>query len=315
MPANFAPGQWAVILGGSSGFGLATAQVLADHGMNLCIVHRDRRSQLAGIEPEFEKLRGLGVVVQTHNTDALSAAKRGAVLDSLADALGEGRVRVMLHSIAFGNLKPLAPPLTRTARDATQKLASALGLEGERVQGAMDEWFATGVAAAHPLASPPDYSQTDFLEEEDFSRTIFNMGTSLLGWVQDLFGRKLLSDDARIFGLTSEGNQLAWRGYAAVAAAKVALESLARSIAIEYAPYGIRCNVIQPGITETPALAAIPGSDQMKAQAQMRNPFHRLTTPVDVANAIYLLSLDEAAWVNGAVIRVDGGEHISGVSE
>jgi NAD(P)-dependent dehydrogenase (short-subunit alcohol dehydrogenase family) len=283
--------------------------------MNLCIVHRDRRSQLAGIEPEFEKLRGLGVAVQTHNTDALSAAKRGAVLDSLADALGEGRVRVLLHSIAFGNLKPLAPPMTRTARDATQKLASALGLEGERVQGAMDEWFATGVAAAHPLASPPDYSQTDFLEEEDFSRTIFNMGTSLLGWVQDLFNRKLFADDARIFGLTSEGNEVAWRGYAAVAAAKVALESLARSIAIEYAPYGMRCNVLQPGITETPALAAIPGSDQMKAQAQMRNPFHRLTTPTDVANAIYLLSLDEAAWVNGAVIRVDGGEHISGVSE
>ena len=44
---------------------------------------------------------------------------------------------------------------------------------------------------------------------------------------------------------------------AAVAAAKVALESLARSIAVEYAPFGIRCNVIQAGITETPALAAI----------------------------------------------------------
>ena len=315
MPGDFASGQWAVILGGSSGFGLATAQVLAGHGMNLCIVHRDRRSQLAQIEPEFEKLRGAGVSVQIHNSDALAAAKRGAVLDSLADVLGEGRVRVLLHSIAFGNLKPLAPPMSRTARDATQKLASALGLEAERVQGVMDEWFATGVAAAHPLASPPDYSQTDFLEEEDFSRTIFNMGTSLLGWVQDLFNRKLFTDDARIFGLTSEGNEVAWRGYAAVAAAKVALESLARSIAIEYAPYGMRCNVIQPGITETPALAAIPGSDQMKAQAQMRNPFHRLTTPIDVANAIYLLSLDEAAWVNGAVIRVDGGEHISGVSE
>ena len=315
MPANFAPGQWAVILGGSSGFGLATAQVLAEHGMNLCIVHRDRRSQLAGIEPAFEKLRGLGVVVQTHNTDALAAAKRGAVLDALADALGVGRVRVLLHSIAFGNLKPLTPPVTRTARDATQKLASALGLEEARVQDVMDEWFAAGAAAMHPLASPPDYSRTDFLAEEDFSRTIFNMGTSLLGWVQDLFQRNLFADDARIFGLTSEGNQLAWRGYAAVAAAKVALESLARSIAIEYAPHGIRCNVIQPGITETPALAAIPGSDQMKAQAVMRNPFHRLTTPMDVANAIYLLSLDEAAWVNGAVIRVDGGEHISGVSE
>jgi len=315
MPGGFASGQWAVILGGSSGFGLATAKVLAEHGMNLCIVHRDRRPQLAQIEPEFEKLRGLGVSVQTHNTDALAAVKRGAVLDSLADALGEGRVRVLLHSIAFGNLKPLAPPQTRTTRDAAEKLADALGLEGEGVQSALDEWFASGAAAAHPLASPPRYSETDLLDEEDFSRTIFNMGTSLLGWVQDLFERNLLADDARIFGLTSEGNQIVWRGYAAVAAAKVALESLARSIAVEYAPYGIRCNVIQAGITETPALAAIPGSDHMKAEAQMRNPFRRLTTPIDVANAIYLLSLDEAAWINGAVIRVDGGEHISGVFE
>jgi len=315
MPADFAPGQWAVILGGSSGFGLATARVLAEHGMNLCIVHRDRRSQLAQIEPEFEKLRGSGVAIQIHNKDALSAAKRTEVLDSLAQGIGDGRVRVLLHSIAFGNLKPLAPPPPRSDREATEKLAAALGLERERVQQAVDGWFATGAAAAHPLASPPAYSDTEFLDEEDFARTIFNMGTSLLGWLQDLFARKLLADDARIFGLTSEGNEVAWRGYAAVGAAKVALESLARSIAVEYAPYGIRCNVIQAGITETPALAAIPGSDQMKAQAQMRNPFHRLTTPADVANAIYLLALDEAAWINGAVIRVDGGEHISGVSE
>jgi enoyl-[acyl-carrier protein] reductase I len=47
----------------------------------------------------------------------------------------------------------------------------------------------------------------------------------------------------------------------------------------------------------------------------MRNPFRRLTTPRDVANMIYLLCLDEAAWINGTVIRVDGGEHISGVSQ
>ena len=126
--------------------------------------------------------------------------------------------------------------------------------------------------------------------------------------------RGLFGDDARVFGLTSEGNQLAWKGYAAVAAAKVALESVARSIAVEMAHRGIRCNVIQAGVTDTPALRLIPGAEQLKSQARRRNPFRRLTTPQDVANAIFLLSTAEAAWINGEVIRVDGGEHVSGLS-
>ena len=49
----------------------------------------------------------------------------------------------------------------------------------------------------------------------------------------------------------------------------------------------------------------------MKAGARMRNPLGRLTTPEDVANVIYLLCLDEARWINGALIRVDGGEHVA----
>ncbi len=315
MPANFAPGQWGVILGGSSGFGLATARVLADHGMNLCIVHRDRRSQLTRIESEFEKLKSGGVELRTFNLDALSLDKRDAVLDSLTEAIDGGGVRVLLHSIASGHLKLIAPLPTGVSRDGTRQLAAALGLDAPAAQAVFDEAFAAGIDPAHSVASAPVYSEKSLLDDDDISKTIFSMGTSLLSWVQGIFDRDLFAPDARVFGLTSEGNQIAWRGYAAVAAAKVALESLSRSIAVEYAPYGIRCNVIQAGITETPALAAIPGNDHMKAQARLRNPFHRLTTPRDVANAIYLLSVDEAAWINGAVIRVDGGEHISGVSQ
>ena len=70
--------------------------------------------------------------------------------------------------------------------------------------------------------------------------------------------------------------------------------------------------MLQPGVTETPALAAIPGSERIKASALARNPFGRLTTPRDVADVVYLLSLDEAAWINGALLRVDGGERIGG---
>ena len=78
------------------------------------------------------------------------------------------------------------------------------------------------------------------------------------------------------------------------------------------APYGIRANVVQAGVTDTPALRAIPGHTHLRARARLRNPFRRLTTPVDVARVICLLASDEAAWINGEVIRVDGGEHVSG---
>jgi NAD(P)-dependent dehydrogenase (short-subunit alcohol dehydrogenase family) len=267
---------------------------------------------MSRIEPEFEKLRATGARVLTFNTDALDPECRGAVLDELGAALGaSGRVRVLLHSIAFGNLKLLTPE-PRRAGGPAEPLARRLGIEPAALAEAADAGLAAGDDHAYALATPPAYPDKHFLDEDDFSRTIHSMGTSLLGWVQELQRRALFAADARVIGLTSEGNEVAWKGYAAVAAAKVALESLARSIAVEYAPHGVRCNVVQAGITETPALAAIPGSTHLKAQARLRNPFGRLTTPTDVANAIYLLARDEAAWINGAIVRVDGGEHISG---
>jgi len=310
---SFEAGTWALILGGSSGFGLATAAKLAAHGMNLFLVHRDRRGAMARIEPEFEKLRGSGVEVVTRNADALDPERRVALLDELAQAAGPGRLRVLLHSIAFGNLKLIAPERPRPFARAhpRARLAAALGIDEAKLAEAADRLFAEGEDALDGLATPPAYAPRA-LDAEDVARTIYCMGTSLLDWVQDAHARGLFAPDARVFGLTSEGNELAWKGYAAVSAAKAALEAIARSVAMEFAPHGIRCNVLQPGVTETPALAAIPGSAHLKASARRRNPFGRLTTPADVANVVYLLSLDEAAWINGSLVRVDGGEHVSG---
>jgi NAD(P)-dependent dehydrogenase (short-subunit alcohol dehydrogenase family) len=310
---DFNRDSWAIVLGGSSGFGLATAQKLAEQGMSLCIVHRDRRGAMTRIEPEFEKIRSGGAPLLTFNTDALDPGKRDAILSELTGAMGaDGRVRVLLHSIAFGNLKLIAPERP-VESSVPGDLADRLGVSEEQLRAAADELSAGGADGLHTLASPPSYPSRSYIDEEDLERTIHSMGTSVLGWAQALLERGLFADDARVFGLTSEGNEIAWKGYAAVAAAKVALESIARSMAVEFAPHGIRSNVIQAGVTDTAALQAIPGSDQLKAQARLRNPFGRLTTPRDVANVIYLLSTAEAGWINGEVIRVDGGEHISGV--
>jgi NAD(P)-dependent dehydrogenase (short-subunit alcohol dehydrogenase family) len=306
--------EWALILGGSSGFGLATAHKLSRHGCNVCVVHRDRRGAMKRIEPEFEAMRARGISLLTYNADALDADKRDEILDGLSESLGAaGKVRVLLHSIAFGNLKLIAPEAD-SDNDARERLAAAMDVDAPQLAETVDGLFEQQVYGLQGISTAPEYSADAFIEEEDLARTIHSMGTSLLGWTQRLRERGMFADDARVFGLTSEGNTVAWKGYAAVAAAKVALESVSRSIAVEMAHFGIRSNIIQAGVTDTPALRMIPGSGHLKAQAVTRNPFGRLTTPEDVANVIYLLSQPEAAWINGEIIRVDGGEAISGLS-
>lgn len=313
MELRFPGHYWALILGGSSGFGLASAHKLARHGMNVCVVHRDRRAALRQVEPEFEKLRGTGVQVLTLNKNALDGRVREEIVGSLAEAMGQGgRVRTLLHSIAFGNLKLVAAERPRTHGHRAE-LAAALRVPEKTLAAESDALFRGGSDALAALAAPATYPPR-YLDEDDLAHTIHAMGTSLLGWTQALLERGLFARDARVLGLTSEGNEVAWKGYAAVSAAKVALESVSRSMAVELAPYGLRSNVIQAGVTETPALAAIPGSEHLRAQARMRNPFGRLTTPPDVADVVFLLSTDEAAWINGALVRVDGGERVSGAS-
>ncbi|MDP5168998.1 MAG: SDR family oxidoreductase [Bacteroidia bacterium] len=279
-------GYWAVILGGSSGFGLATAQKLASEGMNLFILHRDRRKDLPAFEQHLSAMRQQGVKVMSMNADAIQPEAISAALDVLQAELGSsGKVRLLLHAISKGNLKLMAP-LSEEAQKGDH------GLQSELIAHISEQWD----------GEPPLLSRTDF------QLTIEAMALSLGDWVQMLFERKCFAADARVIGLTSEGNRKSWRSYAAVSAAKVALESLCRSMALEFAPHGIRCNVVQPGVTDTPSLRMIPGSEMLLQNAAMRNPFGRTTRTEEVANVIYLLSRDEASWINGALIPVDGGE-------
>jgi NAD(P)-dependent dehydrogenase (short-subunit alcohol dehydrogenase family) len=308
---HFDKAHWALILGGSSGFGLASARKLAAEGLNVCVVHRDRRGAMERVNREFDAIRAFGSGFLPLNLDALSAEGAATALRELQGAMGPGgRVRLLLHSIAFGNLRPIARVAAAPAADAAlERLAAALGVARAEVDRAVRQAADEGEPLWQTMR-PVDYGEA-LLEDEDMARTIYAMGTSLLTWVQRVHAAGLFAPDARVIGLTSEGNAVAWRGYAAVAAAKSALESVSRAIAVEFGPHGIRSNIVQPGVTDTPALRVIPGAERMKAGARMRNPLGRLTTTEDVANVIYLLCLDEARWVNGALIRVDGGEHVA----
>jgi len=256
-------GYWAIILGGSSGLGLASAKKLAAHGMNICIVHRDSRTEMETIAVQFEEIKAFGVQVATYNFDLLALDKIKVMLLDVKEKMGPAaKVRCLLHSIAKGNLKPMAA------------------------------------------------AEESILSTDDFRITIQNMAFSLYEWVRIIFDEKLFALDARIISFTSEGSKKALENYAAVSAAKAALEAISRSIALEFAPFGIRSNCIQAGVTDTKSLQMIPGSASIIEHSLKRNPFGRLTLPEDVANVAYLLCKDEAAWINGTIIPVDGGEQI-----
>ena len=255
-------GKWAIVIGGSSGLGLATVQKLAREGMHICILHRTRRSAMVGFNQALEELQSLDIQVQNHNIDALSEEKRTTFINDFKDSIGGQPIKVVVHSIARGNLKPMYS----------------------------------------------DDSAT--LSNQDFKLTIDAMAINFYDWVHAFAKARLFTQDARAIAFTSEGSSKSWVQYGAVGAAKAALESITRGMAIEFASIGVKANCLQAGVTDTESLRMIPGSEQMKEKSLERNPYGRLTRPEDVANAVYLLCRDEATWINGCVIPVDGGEHI-----
>lgn len=156
------------------------------------------------------------------------------------------------------------------------------------------------------IAEPPQ----EVVTQKRLEMTLDVMANSLVYWTQDIVHERLMGRGGRILAMTSAGSERVIPMYGAVSAAKAALESYIRQLALELAPYGITANAIRAGVTDTPALRRIPGNDILIENAIARNPHHRLTTPEDVARIVTLLVRPEADWINGSIIAADGGENI-----
>jgi len=122
----------------------------------------------------------------------------------------------------------------------------------------------------------------------------------------------LMTQGGRIIAISSLG---AWRAipqYAFIGASKAALESLVRSLAQELGQRGIRVNAVSAGVVDTDALKFFPNREQLLEEYARRTPAGPTLTAEDVAGAVYLLCLPEAAMITGHTLVVDGGYCISG---
>ncbi len=111
----------------------------------------------------------------------------------------------------------------------------------------------------------------------------------------------------RIISMTSHGGQKALESYGLMGAAKGALESLTRTLAIELAPKGILVNGILAGVSDTKSLRSLPIAEGLLRYAEQRTPVGRLVTPEDIADVVAFLCSDQARMICGQFITVDGG--------
>lgn len=114
-----------------------------------------------------------------------------------------------------------------------------------------------------------------------------------------------------IVNISSVASLVGIRGLSAYTASKGALDALTRAVAVDYAEEHIRCNVVNPGLVDTPMAAPLMANpanlEPILAQYAIRRP----GKPEEVAKMVLYLASDEAAWVTGATFPIDGGMTIS----
>lgn len=117
----------------------------------------------------------------------------------------------------------------------------------------------------------------------------------------------LFGAGSAIVPVSSAGAVRAVPAYAVIGSSKGALESLARHLAVELAPKGVRVNILAPGSVETDAWAAFPDKEQRMAEAIRRTPLQRLVSLDEVAQAALFLCSRASSGMVGHTLVIDGG--------
>jgi NAD(P)-dependent dehydrogenase (short-subunit alcohol dehydrogenase family) len=240
-------GKVAVVTGGNSGIGLATAKRLQQEGARVAIAGRSKKT-----------------------------------LDEAVKTIGNGVLAIQADVAKLADLDKLYTTVS-------QKL------------GRIDVLFVNaGVAKPAPLAET-----SESLYDEQFDINIkgayFTIQKAL----------PLLNDGASIILNTSVANQKGNVGTSVYSATKAALRSLARTAAAELVGRGIRVNTVAPGPIVTPILdrAGLPqeAKDEWAKQILARVPMKRFGQPEEVAATVAFLASQDASYITGAEINVDGG--------
>jgi NAD(P)-dependent dehydrogenase (short-subunit alcohol dehydrogenase family) len=243
-------GKKALITGGNSGIGLATARLFVAEGAEVAIAGRDQ-------ETLKDALADLGPNARGYRADVTVAEDRKRLFAELSKDFGK-------LDIVFANA----------------------GIGGRTITGSTDE------------------AAFENIVHTNLSGAFFTINSAA----------PLLNDSGSIIFNGSVHNYLGQSGFAAYAATKGGLVSMARAVAADLAPRHIRVNVVAPGATKTPiwkrgarANASAEESARLSTFVSSTVPLGRWGKPEELAKAVLFLASDDSSYINAVELVVDGG--------
>ena len=176
---------------------------------------------------------------------------------------------------------------------------SNIDLLAEQVPDKLDGLvYAVGSINLKPFSR---YSEDDFIN--DYKLNV----TGAVRCIQLAYRSLRNSGSASVVLLSSVAAKTGMPFHASIAAAKGGVESLALSLAAEFASQNIRVNVVAPSLTDTSLAGNLLNTPEKREVSAKRHPLGRIGKPEDIASAISFLLSDESGWISGQVLGIDGG--------
>lgn len=146
------------------------------------------------------------------------------------------------------------------------------------------------------------------MKEQDFDAVINTNLKGAFHMIKHFCGPLMKQREGTIINISSVSGMMGNPGQANYSAAKAGLIGLTKTVAKELAPRGITCNAIAPGFIETDMTAKL--SEKTKELAVEAIPLKRMGKPEDIANVAVFLASDQANYITGEIIKVDGGLYV-----
>ena len=228
--------------------------------------------------------RGIGRAI------AQRLAGQGAIV--VAAARGDN-ARAVVEEIGAAGARAEAVSLDVTEPGAAEQLVAATLERHARIDILVNN---AGIARDQLLLR---------MKREDWDGVLATNLTAAFTLTQAVLKPMIRQRGGRIISISSVVGQSGNAGQANYAASKAGLIGFTKSVALEVASRGITANVVAPGLIETDMTRAL--TDQSRDEWASKIPLRRLGTPADIASAVCFLASDEASYITGHVLAVNGG--------